>query len=406
VTAVTDFSRIFTSDAFLSEPVIVVAVSGGSDSTALLFRTKEKVSPTTRLVAVTVDHALRPESADEAAGVAALCARHGIEHRIVRWQGDKPATGIQAAARLARYALLADAATDLGGRLVLTGHTADDQAETISMRMQRSEGLGLAGIAPATLYQRTVWFARPQLHERRAALRAWLHDRGIGWIDDPSNENETFERVRVRRELSALSGGDFGRLIETGTKAAAERIKLGGRAAGLIEKYARWQSGTAFQNTPTPDPSPQGGGGHGNVAAKSPAPLRGGVRGGGKNVDANAISLDRGFLEQSDAAIHALRILLAVVGGVEQLPDLWRTETLFERLRANDRGRFSLARTVIAKRKGEVLLTRERRGKSIDAASATMRSPWDHLLPCFDLEPARAVDELLGKTPPPALPWP
>lgn len=126
--------------------------------------------------------------------------------------------------------------------------------------------------------------------------------------------------------------------------------------------------------------------------------------------DADAIALDQQLLwEDADAAVHAMRILLAVVGGTQQLPDRQRTEALFKRLHETDRGRFSLTRTVIAKRRGEVLLTREQRGKGIDAGEVnrpTMRSPWDRLLPYFDLEPARAVDQLLGKTPPPALPWP
>ncbi|MGE0279482.1 MAG: tRNA lysidine(34) synthetase TilS [Rhizobiaceae bacterium] len=405
VTTVTDFSRIFTSDAFLSEPVIVVAVSGGSDSTALLFRAKDKISSDSRLVAVTVDHGLRPESADESAAVGALCASHNIEHKVVRWEGDKPATGIQAAARLARYALLTQATVDLGGRLILTGHTADDQAETISMRMERGEGIGLAGIAPMTLHQRKVWFVRPQLGKRRATLREELQQRGIGWINDPSNENEAFERVRVRRDMSMLSDDDFTRLIKSGERAAARRVELGRRAAGVISRYAQLSSA----NTPTPNPSPQGGGGLGGGAGESPSPLWGGVRGGGKDVDADAIGLGRSFLlEQPDAAIHALRILLATVGATEQLPDLKRTGALFQRLQETERGRFSLARAVIAKRKGEIVLTRERRGNSArpNEGALTICSPWQHLLPCFDIEPARAIDELLGKTPPPALPWP
>jgi tRNA(Ile)-lysidine synthase len=310
VTPTADFDRIFGSASFLSEPVVVIAVSGGSDSTALLFRTKEKVSPATRLVAVTVDHALRQESAGEAAAVAALCARREVEHRTLRWDGDKPATGLMAAARLARYALLAKAATDLGGRVVLTGHTADDQAETIAMRMQRGEGMGLAGIAPFTLHERKVWFARPLLGERRATLRDDLRRRGIGWIDDPSNKNETFERVRVRRDLSGRTGEDSDRLIEISARAAAERTEVGHRAATVIARHAQ----LCAENTPTPNPSPQGGW----------------VRGGGKIIQSagsTGIGLDPAFLtEDSDAAIHALRIMLAVVGGTEQLPDLDESE--------------------------------------------------------------------------------
>jgi tRNA(Ile)-lysidine synthase len=350
VTPTADFDRIFGSASFLSEPVVVIAVSGGSDSTALLFRTKEKVSPATRLVAVTVDHALRQESAGEAAAVAALCARREVEHRTLRWDGDKPATGLMAAARLARYALLAKAATDLGGRVVLTGHTADDQAETIAMRMQRGEGMGLAGIAPFTLHERKVWFARPLLGERRATLRDDLRRRGIGWIDDPSNKNETFERVRVRRDLSGRTGEDSDRLIEISARAAAERTEVGHRAATVIARHAQ----LCAENTPTPNPSPQGGW----------------VRGGGKIIQSagsTGIGLDPAFLtEDSDAAIHALRIMLAVVGGTEQLPDLKRTDALFRRLQAEERGRFSLARTVIAKRRCEIVLIRERPADAAD----------------------------------------
>jgi tRNA(Ile)-lysidine synthase len=377
---------MFGSTEFLSEAVVVVAVSGGSDSTALLFRTKENAAPTTRLVAVTIDHGLRPESGGEAAAVAARCAAHGIEHRVSRWEGTKPATGIQAAARLARYALLAEAATDVGARLVLTGHTADDQTETIAMRKQRGEGPGLAGIAPLTLYDRTIWFARPQLGERRDALREWLRHRGIGWIDDPSNSNQAFERVRVRRDLSALTDDEFQQLLQTGVKAAAERVDLGRRAAQLIDNHARSRVADV---TSTTSPNP-----------------------GGKAIpgsNEHTILLGTAFLQEEVAAVHGLRILLAVVGGAEQLPDLQRTEALFRRLRDAERGRFSLARAVIAVQKGEVRLTREQRNSHVNAGDAeqpTMRPPWERLLPWFDMEPARAVDQLLGKTPPPALPWP
>lgn len=189
---------------FKTPGMILVAVSGGSDSKGLLLALHEAISrcgfSAFSLAACTVDHALRPESADEAHAVAAFCAEKGIPHVIRRWQGEKPASGLQAAAREARYRLLAAAAEELGASCIVTAHTADDQAETIAMRQSRSqpEAPGLAGMAPAVLVDRRAWVLRPFLGLRRADIRDYLTARGEGWFDDPSNSNSHFERVRVR----------------------------------------------------------------------------------------------------------------------------------------------------------------------------------------------------------------
>ncbi|PWV95506.1 tRNA(Ile)-lysidine synthase [Hoeflea marina] len=154
---------------------------------------------------LTVDHGLRAASAAEAAGVGVLCLRFGLAHETLAWTGPKPATGLQAAAREARYRLMEAAADRLGLVGVATGHTADDQAETVAMRRLRSAdaaAAGLAGIPPATLFDGRLWVLRPLLATRRDTIRQWLTRAGQGWIDDPSNADSRFERVRMRRQLS------------------------------------------------------------------------------------------------------------------------------------------------------------------------------------------------------------
>ncbi len=133
-------------EPFANEEVVVIAVSGGPDSTALalacraMARVAQERAASCRVLALTVDHGLRKESAREARAVKALARKLGVAHRTLRWKGDKPATGLQEAARNARYALLAAAAAKAGARYLLTAHTLDDQAETVLLRLLRGSG--------------------------------------------------------------------------------------------------------------------------------------------------------------------------------------------------------------------------------------------------------------------------
>ena len=227
--------RTLSSITFPNDAPIVVALSGGGDSTALLHFAHGFFSgrgETDRLHAVTVDHGLRPESDEEARRAGRQCATLGIRHTIQCWRGAKPSTGLQAAARAARYRLLAEIA---GDGIVLTGHTLDDQLETVAMRMARGSGRGLSGIAPATLYERRTWFVRPLIAQRRDALRGYLEGIGQDWIDDPSNTDPRFERVRVRGRLAEAQTDD--RDIRA---AFAARSQEAADAAALLRDEASW----------------------------------------------------------------------------------------------------------------------------------------------------------------------
>jgi tRNA(Ile)-lysidine synthase len=212
-------------------------------------------------------------------------------------------------------------------------HTLEDQIETIDMRKARGRGRGLSGMAPATLYDGRVWILRPLLAQRRADLREQLRRRGIAWLEDPTNDDRRYERARLRLSAKAIPAGpgltSSEAVIET---AKRQRLELGTRAAALIQTHAR----------------PAG---------------RGLVR------------LDRAFGSaiDRDAAVYALRILLAATGGVEQLPDLVRATALFDRLKQGNL-RSTLSRTVVDARRDAVFLRRENR--CLPAAVATPKPGW------------------------------
>jgi tRNA(Ile)-lysidine synthase len=200
---------LHTQSAFVPfRPLSVVglAVSGGSDSMAMLHLVARVAHHAGwRVEAVTVDHRLRPEAADEAAFVARTCADLGVPHQVVAWDHDSIRGNLMDQARQARYRLIAEWAHARNIGLVALGHTADDQAETFVMGLARKAGLdGLAGIR-ATWRSGSVTWARPFLHRTRADMRGYLVRNGLPWRDDPTNGDDAFTRIKARRAMAALS---------------------------------------------------------------------------------------------------------------------------------------------------------------------------------------------------------
>ena len=251
-----------------SAPALLLAVSGGPDSTALMVLAArwraalKKNGP--RLLAVTVDHALRAESGREARAAKKLATGLGIRHRTKRWTGDKPATGLQEAARAVRYRLLADAARAAGARHILTAHTLDDQAETVLLRMARGSGLtGLAAMARETLLGGAMEQAarhraadplvlvRPLLDVPKARLIATLAASRIAFCEDPSNVDPRFTRARLRGVMPVLAGEglDAKRLALLARRLRRAEVAIEftvGVAAGAVSEAA-WTDTTAIQ---------------------------------------------------------------------------------------------------------------------------------------------------------------
>lgn len=217
-----------------------VAVSGGGDSMALL----HLLAARGPVRAVTVDHGLRPEAAREAAFVDEVCAGLGVPHDVLRWHWDGQGN-LQDRARRARRRLIAGWAAPLGITHVALGHTADDQAETFLMRLAREAGVdGLSGMEPETVSQGLTWL-RPLLGHGRAELRDYLRARGLAWVEDPSNEDPHYERVKARRALAALAplGIEAGTLARVSAQLAESRAALEAQVAALVEANARIEAG-------------------------------------------------------------------------------------------------------------------------------------------------------------------
>lgn len=334
--------------SFSRQGPLLVAVSGGSDSSALLvafaLALRAPEFSGFSLHAVTVDHGLRPGSGDEASAVSRFAARHGVSHHALTWSGPKPQTGLQAAARSARYGLLRDHSRSLGALAVLLGHTAGDQQETIAMRGARGVGEGLSGMAPAVLLGGAVWAFRPLLDLDRASLRAFLVSRGEGWVEDPSNVNPRFERARMRLSPGGLDHAD------SLTRPGVVRLADAADQAAWLERHAR-------------------------VACR----LVGCIAPGG---------IEGPALADGGAALFKLA---AALGGLPHLPPKISRERVLRWLGTGQAGRMTLGGTVFDRRRSGLYLYREARG-TFSTVRVGDTLFWDGR---FGIDPARSEPAVL-----------
>lgn len=235
-----DPDRLFAPVA--DEKTIGLAVSGGADSLALMVlyhRWWRAGADRPKPIVYTVDHRLRPEAADEAAMVARLAGGMGMRARILEWSGAKPSSGTQQAARVARYRLMGQAMAADGVSVLLTAHHADDQAETVMMRL--AHGSGVRGLGGMRAFARIecVHIFRPLLAVPRAALAAIVAQAGLTPAADPSNDDPAYERVRWRRALAKELAG-LGIAAEGLGRLAARMRRIDALAQGVADRF--WAS--------------------------------------------------------------------------------------------------------------------------------------------------------------------
>ncbi len=246
----------------------------------------------------TVDHGLRPESKEEAAFVAEAAQALGFSHTTISWEGEKPKTGIQAAARRARYDLLASECRRGAKSCIVAAHTEDDQAETVLMRLRRGSGVdGLAGMDAVSQWD-GIAVVRPLLHFSKARLLAYLRASGVSFVRDPSNENAAFERVRLRRAMKALAAAGI-------TRASLARASLRiGRSRKALDAIADVFLDRHFDVTP---------------------------------LGAGAIGLEAFNALPDDIALRALVRVLSLAGGEQAAPRLMKVESLLSSLKGGAR---------------------------------------------------------------------
>jgi tRNA(Ile)-lysidine synthase len=320
---------------------IAVAVSGGPDSMALaLLADRWARTRGVAITVLTVDHGLRPEAAAEAAAVAGWMAARGIDHHILVW-GDHPRGNLQAEARRARYGLLENWCAARQIPVLLLAHHLEDQAETVLLRLGRGSGVyGLSGMAAeaAPAWPGAPARVRPLLGVAKARLAATLRAAGQDWIEDPSNRDPAFTRVRARSVWPKLAplGITPQRLARTARQMARARIALDAEAHALIAAAG------AF--------------GDGGWCTLRPAAL-----------DA----------AHDEVGLRALALLLMAVGGSGYPPRLERLERLWAHLRAGRPEAMTLAGCRIIPAEAALLIVRETRG--MQGALVLGNSPqiWD-----------------------------
>lgn len=330
--------------ASLSDLRCAVAVSGGADSMALVLLMAEIIGPQ-NITALSVDHGLRPAAAEEVRQVKTWMEKRHIPHVALKWQGEKPVSGVQEAARLARYALMEDWCVENGVPFLLLGHHRGDQAETLLLRLARGSGLrGLAGMRPARpplTRSDGPWALRPMLETPPAFLRAYLHGMSQDWIEDPSNENERYDRVRARKLLAhpPLAGLNEERLAKT--------ARLLSRARDALEHYITKAMECAVQLDAT----------------------------GTAFIAVNTL-----LSEHEEIALNILSRLCQSIAGRPHPPRLEQIEALYNALISGQGVERTLAGCQIAKAAGgKVLICRESANISerIDLAPGTHGLFWD-----------------------------
>ena len=282
-------------------PLWAVAVSGGSDSLALmhLLAASARAAKIAAPTVLTVDHGLRAGSTKDAKKVAAFAKQAGLKAAILSWRGKKPKAGIEAAAREARYQLMGAWLTRHRIGTLFVGHTQDDQAETFLLRLAR--GSGLDGLS--AMQMRAPWpvqdfpqltVARPLLTFRRQELRDYLTLLGQSWLDDPMNQDLAFDRVKIRKARAALA--------EAGLSTA--------RIAAAASHLARAREALEIVT--------------GAVLARAMRPLR---EGDGVLLESAALAA-----APREVGLRALAALLMAVGGQAYRPRFESLERLFDRI--------------------------------------------------------------------------
>lgn len=299
---------------------LILAVSGGADSAALLHLVanwRESLAQRPAVIVVTVDHGLRESSVGEAKWVGERAALYSFEHRTLRWQGTKPRSALQDAARQARYALMTEMAKDYPSPAILTAHHADDQAETVLMRLLRGSGPdGLAGIPGSTTWN-DVPVERPLLALSHQRLVATIADAGLDWLEDPSNDDRAFERVRVRKTMTALG-------------LASDKVALSAKRLRRAQVALDHSADIAFHDVVVMD-----------------------------EAGYCTINLPQFLALPAEIALRILsRSLTAVGGGVDPVR-LQRIEDLLERLGQGEEGGYTLAGCMVRVEKETVSVYRE-----------------------------------------------
>lgn len=309
---------------------LLLAVSGGSDSVALMLlmaRWARQLEAPPKIEVATIDHGLRDGSAEEARWVGELAARIGFHHHVRRWQDEKPETGIQAAARNARYRLLGDIVADRAASMpaaVVTAHSEDDQAETVIMRLARGSGIdGLGAMTARRSLSRTnnkIDLVRPLLTIAKTRLTSYLTQVDQDWCDDPSNASQEFERVRLRTTMSALADAGIT------PSALALSAKRAGRASAALQ--------TVTENY-----------------LSDRVEIRHGALGATLLSDFQA--------QPEDVQIRILRALVAAFGGSAPAPQLAQFETLVAKLEQPTFPATTLGGAIIAVTRDQLTLCRE-----------------------------------------------